>query len=406
MTSATDSILLTFFNRLRKSAGMELDMTQYHLFLELFMKGYGRDYDSLLNLCKTLWLTQARYKDSFKTWFDEAWGDLNKHWLPEAVSLPENERPEVEPKPIPDKSAEREDGEKPTTDATQVETEKTKDNLLEPEKPKEDVTEKKEPSMNLMDVMLNFDEGGSKSAPSGKGQNGKPSEKDTAFIFSDEKHLPVQPRRLGHALQKLRMTETFRTGEQLDMPCVVRQFGKERFLHQLDYERVNSSSQNVLLLTDHEGSMSAFETWGEFLYRSLGKHPSIERIERYYFHDHPTAVGNSFKLFTNPNHTASLPAGQVLAKASDKFTWLIIFSDAGAYEPGLDAETLQYWWRFLEMTQRQVAAITWLNPLPERRWEGNMAGYLSFLVKMVPFHLEGVRQAIKWANNANRNRTA
>ena len=91
MGKLPEFILLPFFNRLRKSTGMELDMTQYYLFLELFMKGHARDKDSLLTLCKTLWLTQAKFRDSFERWFEEAYQGLNDCWLPE-LQVPVDER--------------------------------------------------------------------------------------------------------------------------------------------------------------------------------------------------------------------------------------------------------------------------------------------------------------------------
>lgn len=415
MTVSNDYILLPFFNRLRKSAGMELDMTQYFLFLELFMQGYGKDKPALKTLCKTLWLTQAKFRDSFEQWFDEAYKEMEMQWLPATIGATEKEVTKEEPKLPSD-----------TIGSDQKEEKKQEDNLLKPDVPPaetpqisdkpdqdgpDDQMENRQVTSDLTEIMLNFDERGGKAGLSGKKQGGKLSEKDTAFIFSDEKHLPIPPRRWGHALQKLRMTHRFRTGHQLDIAAMVGQLGRERFLTQIDYERVGASSQNVLLLTDHEGSMSAFEAWGDFLYDSLAEHPGIEQIKRYYFHDHPVAAkdrygADSFKLFNNPSHTASTMAGQLFSKANEKSTWLIIFGDAGVYEAGLDAESLQHWWQFLEIARRHVAAITWFNPLHMRRWEGTLAGYLSFLVKMLPFDPDGAKKSIKLANNANRNRTS
>lgn len=406
MNPFLDFILLPFFHRLRKSSGMELDMTQYYLFLDLFMKGYGKDKASLLTLCKTLWLSQAKFRNTFDLWFDEAFKEINGQWLPETITPSLEEEIKQEDRPVEEQSiSQPESVEKPKESIKPVEKEKEPGNI------EAEVAEIKEFGQNLLDIVLNFEEGIGKRAPVDKKLDGRPSEKDTVFIFSDEKHLPVMSRRLGHALQKLRMTETLLMSDQLDISAIVRQFGKERSITRLDKKEVSSSNQNVLLLTDHEGSMSAFEAWGDFLFRSLEEHVAIDHINRFYFHNHPNVTKNNFgadtfKLFSNTNHTASMLAEQVFSKANGKSTWLIIFSDAGAYEKGIDSETLQYWGQFLEIARRQVAAITWINPLPKHRWNGNMAGYLSFLVKMIPFNLEGMKQAIKWANHANRNRTS
>lgn len=405
MNPSSDFILLSFFHRLRKSAGMELDMTQYYLFLELFMKGYARDKAALLTLCKTLWLTQAKFRENFETWFEEAFKEMNDRLLPE-MPIP-SAKEKKPPPPKMENDAGYDEKEVATEDPDNVQKNKPPTS----ETRKDEKTEQAGTSADLLDVMLNFEEGTDKTAPLGKKTRNKASEKDTEFIFSDEKHLPVMPRRLGLAMQRLRLASTFRPGDQLDLPAVVRQIGKEGFITRLDYRQVSGRCQDVLFLTDHEGSMSAFETWGDFLYHSFSRHSTIDRLSRYYFHDHPTAVKNNFgtdtfKLFSNTSHTTSVLAEQVLTKASDKSTWLVIFSDAGAYEPAPDSETLKHWLRFLKMAQQQVAAVTWINPLPQRRWESSMADYLSFFVKMVPFDLEGMRQAIKCANNANRNRTS
>lgn len=418
MKTASDSIWLDFFLRLRKSAGMELDMTQYYLFLELFIKGNSSsptkswDYESLLNLCRTLWLTHSKYADVFKTWFDEALDEIIGRWLPEFV----------EPDPQIDKVEEKTGSEGRSDVDKKLENEQTKtgdESKIDQAKTKSDdkaIEESANPKgtsspLNLFDISLNFEESSRSSHAAGKTTVSKTSEKDTEFIFSDDKHLPIPTRRLGHALQKLRMQDLRISSDVLNMNGIVQQYGQQRFVGSLEYEKESVSSQSIVLLTDHEGSMSSFEPWGNYLHRQFEEHPSVDKLERLYFHNCPNGTKNSygsntFKLFTNRSHTASILAEQLIGKVKNQCTWLVIFSDAGAYDRGVDAEVIRDWWEFIVMVKPHVNAITWINPLPEGRWMGTTGGTLSLLVKMVPFNLEGMRQAIKWANNANRNRTS
>ena len=403
---AADFILLPFFNRLRQSAGMALDMTQYHLFLELFMKGYAKDEAGLLLLCKTLWLSKLEYETTFTAWFWEAIAELKGHWLPEIASQDTTQsigaqmapvKPKVVDAPPTPKSTPQERGETQKTPA------------LTSEKPDSETSDTEKPTLDLMEVVLNFEEGSGQSSAR-RTANEQPSEKDTVFLFSDEKHFPITPRRLGHALQKLRMNWHYRDNDALDVATLSQQLGKARFVTDLAYLKEGFSNQKVLLLTDHAGPMNAFEPWGDFLFRTLSESPAIRQVERYYFHRYPSAATHAsdtetFKLFANANHTASFSLAKILAKAGDD-TWFIVFSDGGIYPSDNNDEALQHWWRFLALVRPKISAITWFNPFPAHRWKGTAAEYLSFLVKMAPFNPEGLKQGIKWANHAHRNRLA
>ncbi|MDX2070067.1 MAG: hypothetical protein SFV55_16690 [Haliscomenobacter sp.] len=398
-------ILLPFFNRLRESAGMELDMNQYFLFLELFMQGHAKDEPALLNLCKTLWLTKLEYKDIFEHWFKEAVKDLREQWLPSAGIESD---PEIEANI--NKADQKGKQEETDAAAERKEEQKAQGPNRDNEPSNEPITggEKSEPSLNLTDVLLNFEEGKGKAATAGKKTPKEVSEKNSTFIFSDDKHLPIAPRRMGHLLQKLLMNQSYRPGNQLDVAAMVETFGKFRYVDTLYYKLQRVSEQKVILLSDHQGSMAAFESWGDYLFRIFTDHPAIKSVERYYFHDFPSAVEDeagfkSLKFYTNPEHTSAHTLEKILGNQAVPI-WLVIFSDAGAYQTTLDHESLQQWMDFFDAIAKRGVTISWFNPLPKRRWAGSLANYLSLMVKMEAFNPEGTRSAIKWANHANRNR--
>lgn len=395
-------ILYDFFDRLRQSDGMELDMTQYFLFLELFLNGKVRTKAEVLNLCKTMWLTKKRHRLRFEQWFEEAWNAMDKKWSQDFLTQSRQTRP----------TDVTEDDKRTNTPAHQnvphehlPDQKKTKDtNGKIPSLPET----KTEMADDLFNIVLNFDEESGQGIGQRKTDHQQLSEKATSFIFSDEKHLPIMPRRMGQALQKLRMTQQRIITDQLDLPKMMQEYGKNQSIDHFEYLDQQVNFQNVILLSDHEDSMIAFEEWGDFLYQSFKKHPTIGRVERYYFHDYPTSQNNqygnqTFKLFDNVQHTSSTLLETILEKANVKSTWLVILSDAGVYDTQMNTTALTAWMEFFNRIEKNIGAITWFNPFPEKRWEGTMAAYLSLYVKMVPFNLKGLKQAINQVNHANRH---
>ena len=392
------SYFLRFFHRLRELAGLELDMNQYFLFLELFMLGHGIDRSSLETLCKTLWLTKTKYRDTFEKWFDEAYRELRRQWLPDTLSKSKEERRLSESQNLLD-----ENGEKKILppDSNQLEFKIPKLKKIDEERPG-----KNEIISGMTEILLNFEEGKGISNLASRQVEKNISEKRSVYIFSPEKILPVNSRQLKHALHRLSLSQKHIISNRLDIKGIVKQISKEQLLSDIIYEQVVGGNQNVVLLTDHLGSMAAFEHWGNFLYQSLKQCQNIAHIDRYYFHDYPSINRNSydgetFKLYFDVGHTVSRSVEKVFHNLNNKVTWLIIFSDAGAYESILDSECLSNWMIFLELIRKKVKAVTWINPLPEQRWEGTMGDSLSFLVPMVPFNIEGIKKAIKLASNAN-----
>lgn len=398
--SSLDFVMRPFFDRLRKSTGIELDFSQYLIFLDLFVAGYAKNKDELYLLCKTLWLTKSEYSGVFKVWFEEAIEDLEMKWLPVGNSFFSNEKehhPKLENNNGNNNTSLNENGssvkDQPSAPLPALENNSTQSDS---------------PKTNFVEVILSFEEGIGQSTSLNNNIDDKPSAKDTGFLFSNEKHFPIASRQLGHALRKLKMNCNYQKSNDLDIEALANHFGKNQFIGEFIYQKKRFSKQKVIVLTDHGGPMSPFEGWGDFLFQELAQSPNISKIDRYYFHRYPGTIKHSsgiesFKLFSNENHTSSLSLEKILSNVGDD-TWILIFSQAGIYNSPANSATLQYWWFFLETAKRKVAAITWFNPLPVKRWEGSISDNLSSIVKMVPFDLEGVKQSIKYANYANRTR--
>lgn len=385
---ATPSFFLSFFNRLRKLAGVDLDMVQYHLFIELFLKGHAKDKASLLHLCETLWLTQSRYRSLFQQWFEEAYTELEAQWLSSTPNTPKRQ-----PLPLPQSPIQSAEKAAETKEQTETKTgNETSDS---------DTMERTSP---LHELTLQVEE---KPGKMGYPQSTiLPKLSEKAFIYTDTKNQPIPRRRLGRLIQRLRLSQVKVATDRLDIPAMVRQLSEENVLHQLIYEQRYKNHQEVILLMDHLGTMSTFQAWGDQLYEALREEIGINSVRRYYFHQYPNKVRHSpnkhfYFFFSNPHQTQAQSFHRILAQCQTKSTLLIIFSDGGIYETDERSPRLRVWASVLSIARREVKEVVWFNPFPAYRWEDRVPEDLSYLVRMFPYDQVGLTQAINQANHAH-----
>ncbi len=396
----TNLFFYSFFDRLRKSAGIQLDLTQYYLFLELFIQGHVTSKETLRNtvpkeilrnLCKTLWLMERRYEAAFDALFDEAF---------------DQELPRIDIERIDEPNPDHTHGYKPSEPSIEGK-DSTETSLppkdLKPERHKEKPPEEP-PTSNLLEVFLNFEEATNQGVSVKSSKSEDYSVKRSDYTYSDDKHLPISPRRAQRLLTKLRLTQLTIAGSELDIQGLVNQRAQEKFIHKILYTQESVSVQNVILLADHLRNMTAFENWESFLHDLLSSAPNIETIQRFYFYSFPVIdeEKQEFIFFKNKNHTTPQNFGHLLNKINRKSTLVLIFSDAGTYHSTIDFEYVQKWKLFLDVLESKKILTLWLNPLPRDRWEkfSNTASLMSQLVKMFPFDQNGFAEAIKHANYA------
>lgn len=387
----TNLFFYSFFDRLRKSAGIQLDLTQYYLFLELFIKGHVKSKEALRNLCKALWLMERRYEAAFDVLFDEAFDQELP--LIDSEAFDQSDIGQTHAYKSPEQSVGGDDFTPSLLPQKDPKPERHREEL--PEDP---------PTSNLLEVFLNFEEATNQGVSVKSPKSEHYSVKRSDYTYSDDKHLPISPRRAQRLLTKLRLTQMTLAGSELDIQGLVNQRAQEKFIHKILYTQQSVSVQNVILLADHLRNMTAFETWEGFLYDLLSSAPNIETIQRFYFYSFPIIdeEKQEFIFFKNKNHTTPQNFGQLLNKINRKSTLVLIFSDAGTYHSAIDFEYVQKWKLFLDVLESKKILTLWLNPLPRHRWEqsSNTASLMSQLVKMFPFDQNGFAEAIKHANYA------
>ncbi|MEO1419292.1 MAG: hypothetical protein AAFW00_28825 [Bacteroidota bacterium] len=377
--------------------------------MELFLRGYAKDEKELLNLCKTLWLPRKKQKKKFELWFQQAFAEAEFHWLDIQVELLEEDEKKGSNSSTTSEGNSKQNLESELGPSQDKLTQEKAGNDQESSPSSNQLDEKfsrTSDSPQMKDIILNFEEeDGNRAKLLPEEERKKYSQK--RYIYNSIKHQPLSNRRLERALQKLCLKQGKAPTQTLNIPLMVEQFARNHYTLQLAFEQKDISTQQVILLTEHKGSMTPFETWGDTLHRAFLDSKGIHTVHRYYFHRFPlidNQLDNPLKmqLFTNPDHTQTHTVRQLFQKASQDATWLVIYGEGGVNESPSSSEQLKHWEDFLEIAKNHMSAISWINPYPESRWKGTNAKYMSFMVHMHPYNLQGIQSAISLANHANR----
>ncbi len=401
-------IFFDLFHRLRTEAGIELDFQQYQQFLFAFSQGLWKkeglsldEYKSELHfLCKTLWLSNEKYKDLFEQFFNDSFQQLEKYWTiqkreelltREETSDRESETPSyssMNPSTSSDQSSSQDNlKESPTTTSPPI------DKTAEVESKEKEI--KKQEEEKTSELFLTFGQGTRKVKAK---SNEEESILNTPFLFSYEKHLPVAPRRAVNILQQLKNYADREETNTIDVKQTARSIAKEGFFLKPRYAMKKVLKNHIFLLNDHRGLMEPFKNWSKYLYHIFRYSHGNNHVERHYYQDHPSFTQSTggdliFSLFSDEFHTTSVPTNELKIKKGYA-SFLIIFSHAGALNHQTDPNYIKWNLDFLSKVKTQFTKVIWINPLPNERWTGTSAEFISFGVEMVTFDEIGLKKAV------------
>lgn len=371
-TSHTESLLYTFFTSLKR-AGFPVGITEYHLLLELFRKGYApADKSQLLRTCRLLWLKAEKDGGDFNRIFDIAFGSL-----PEGLVEEEKAR-EAETPP------ERKEGspEEGSTDKEEKKAEKPppkKEEKEPPERPKPPLPDTGDEVSSLRIQLQMGDEL----------KKGEELEKDARRAFSLQRdYLPVTQREMTAVWRRLRNTYMPVFLEELDVDATVQEVCQTGFFTQPSFRHARQHNR-LIILTDCQGSMIAFEALASRVVDTARRMARRRRVERYYFHDVPGE-----KVFKDAAFLEGQELYQLLSEANTPFDALLIFGDAGAARGQRDHTRVARTADFLTKMRTMVRNIVWINPMPRRRWQGTPAALAARFVPMYSVEPKEIKQAI------------
>lgn len=208
------------------------------------------------------------------------------------------------------------------------------------------------------------------------------------FILTNE-YFPVTERQMKQIWRYLRRPVREGAATELDVEATINQIAYQGLWSQpvLVPRRVNRAE--MLLLIDQDGSMVPFHTLSHRLAATALRGGRLGKAGIYYFHNCPIDY-----LYRDPYHQQAVLVSHIINHVCSERTAVLIFSDAGAARGGWSEERYRLTEAFLDSLKQRVRYISWLNPMPRKRWLGTTAGEISLLVPMFEVSRRGLQDAI------------
>lgn len=369
----TSPFLYRFFTRLRK-AGFTLGQSEYQLLLQALQAGFGleNDQESLLRLCKCLWLTSPQdeaeflyqYRETIEEWkHNKEFADISKEKEADGGnSLTQKEKTAAEKKP------------------------KTTDSVTQKE-----AIAQSELREEFVEASIKIEK--EEAEDSASSENLLPAH---AYVMRD--YLPLSRRKLQQQWRRLRQLRREGPSTVIDIVATVKETAKNQFLLEPQLMPSRQNTTRLILLIDHQGSMIAFEAMAQRLKHTLLQSGAFRKAEVYYFHNVPDK-----KLYTDPSHNHSVFLKTVLQASSSKRNLLLVYSDAGAARQQLGSGRLEATQAFLQQAKKSVRKIAWLNPIPAYRWEESAAELICKEVDMFEATPTGIIDALNYLKGRKRS---
>lgn len=203
-------------------------------------------------------------------------------------------------------------------------------------------------------------------------------------------YLPVTSRQMKQNWRYLRRAARFGPPVELDIEATVDKIARDGFLADPVLRPRRTNRAQLIILLDHDGSMTPFHSLGRRLAATAREGGRLGAADVFYFHDCPRDY-----LYLDPYYQRFLPITNLLAQVHPLHTSVLIFSDAGAARGRLDEARIAQTAVFLNQLQTAVRHLAWLNPMPQARWAGSSAGLIARQIPMFETTQTGLQGAIK-----------
>lgn len=372
--------LIDLFTNLRE-AGLPLGIGEYQLMVKALQGGFGTaNEDELKRLCQQLWVKSPQEIRLFDFHFQQV---ISKKATPQKQSEVKSkvETSEVNP------SLHYSQKNKSTT---------LKEQSSQQVQPKDTLTDSSSSTTDIAPtvptpapeyVISTEDE--VQVAQAVKATNRDDDVCDRYFLLTSD-YLPVTRRQMKQIWRYLRCFVREGVPTELDIDATVRQIGQLGSLLApvLVPRRVNRT--DLLLMLDLDGSMVPFHTLSHRLAETALRGGRLGSANIYYFHNCPVD-----HLYHDPAHLNAEAIDDLFPRLRSERTVALIFSDGGAARGGYSNERLKLTKLFLDRLRQRVNHLAWLNPVPQKRWQGTTAEEISKLLPMFELDRRGMDNAIQ-----------
>lgn len=343
--------LWLFFNQFKRQSGTPLSIDQYFYFFEAMERLPANSITNVREFrefCKLFWLRDARKEELFDQLFQQIleWKALKEVFSPK------------EEVPTETHTGTGTGGEIHTEEENPEKTSGGSGRGTGLNPPEEGPA----PGPGREDELVDFD---LLIEESEEGQSVEAADSYTfqhTFLLNDQAIMPFNLRHLAQRLRRAVETQEYEPTPFLDLPQMIRQYCRHRYIEDIVYKMRDTGNSNIVLLADRFGSMLAYEFLEKQLALSIQAIPSC-RFEHYYFYNLPEETDNQehYKLLPADKREKPLYTDR---HQWNKNTWFLIFSDAGGHSGLVNKMRLRKtlaFWRYLHGISPHVH---WLNPIP------------------------------------------
>ncbi|BAY44462.1 VWA containing CoxE family protein [Scytonema sp. HK-05] len=366
--------LWELFQKLRRR-GFPLTPDDYEALRQSLQAGFGwSSKEALRDLCNSLWAKSRQEQEILTALFNQL-APKNEDWQLSSVQAEKDFDADV-------------------TDSSKKEQHQ---DVPEHQEREEIVTESRSglPPISLKDVQLS----------------------ERRFIFVPQ--FPLTSREVAQTWRRLRRPVRVGAATELDVELTIARFCQQGTATSVVLKPRRRNVARLLLLVDHQGSMTAFHRFCKEVCTAIQQAGRLEETAIYYFHNVPAEGADEQVL--EPLHNKLFPVldtilpqitplktgylyedsdllspiavEEVLQKyASDAF--VVVISDAGAVRKSYSVVRLLDTISFIKALRAYTLNYVWLNPLPKSYWKDNTAAQIARHVPMFPLNREGIQKAV------------
>ena len=372
-----DYLFFLLFKEIKKEFRSSLDLSQYSLLIEALIKGIGTENDgfyskeSLLNLCKVLWLSKSEHDDNFTNIFNRHFDSNELKFTQIFIS-----KQEEDGKP---REVEKLENEIQTNQSPEIESPTVKDEKREGKKTQNSENPQATDKNHFKEINIGFEQLGGNSKLKKISSQLSQEQVDNKFLFGN--FFPIKERRLKQYLRYSKNRTVKTISSNIDIQKTVEETASLGGFPNIFFAKEFSFFDKCILFIDKGDTMIGFHEFSNFIRKSIQASPISINLKEYYF--------EGFDRNGYYERSKFVLEEEILSQLN-KQSIIIIMSDAGAAKGARNDSLVIDIIRFLESIKGRTNRILWLNPVPRKRWSGTPAFFLPLHVKAIELTKDGI----------------